>query len=83
VAPLETIVVKRLSVHFRRVVHPFMGRVACPIREPCWPIPAETGDSASARIHWHVANLQGENDKEGRRSDRRHSANSFGERFES
>ena len=56
-------------------------RAGSPSREPCCVVPAGTGEGISARIH--AANSQGDRAKEGRRSARRHNANSLGVRVES
>ena len=49
-----------------------------PSREPCYVVPAGTGEGISARIH--AANSQGDRAEEGRRSACRHNANSLGVR---
>jgi len=56
-------------------------RAGSPSREPCCVVPAGTGEGISARIH--AANSQGDRAEEGRRSARRHNANSVGVKDES
>jgi len=56
-------------------------RADCPSWKPCGVVPAGTGEGISARIH--AANSQGDKAEEGRRSARRHNANSLGVRVES
>ena len=57
-----------------------MGRAGFPIWEKCCVIPSGTGEGINVRNH--VANCERDRFKEGRRSDRRQSANLFGERVE-
>jgi len=57
-----------------------MSRAGCPGREPDCPRLTGTGEETSARIH--VVNSDGDRAKEGRRSDRRHSANLMWQRFD-
>jgi len=56
-------------------------RADSPNQEPCYVFPAGTGEGISARIH--AANSQGDRAEEGRRSARRHNANSLRVRVES
>jgi len=57
------------------------SRADCPNLEPCCVVPAGTGEGISTRIH--AENFQGGKAEEGRRSARRHNANSLGVRVES
>jgi len=58
-----------------------MCRDGCPGREPDCPRLTGTGEETNVRIH--VVNLHGDRAKEGRRSDRRHSANLMWQRVDS
>ena len=69
-----------LSGRKRRIARE-ASRADCPNLEPCFVVPAGTGEGISARIH--TANSQGGKTEEGRRSARRHNANSLGVRVKS